>query len=115
MNKFFLSSIALATFTLSILLFQLINNSKANSSALANPIPFTKEQILISKVWKVDKLYYVIAGQYSYYERAVSTILELITIKCGLHLTKIEVVHILIMKEHFLISTGNLIQKINVA
>lgn len=72
MNKFFLSSIAFATFTVSILLFQLINNSKANASSLVNPIPFTKEQILTSKVWKVDKLHHIVSGQYSYYERGVS-------------------------------------------
>lgn len=69
MKKIIISSIAIAFFSSSIILFQIANSKKANAASTANSIPLTKEQILVAKVWKVDKLHHVIDGQYSSYER----------------------------------------------
>ena len=72
MKKIFIFSIVFATLSVSIILFQIANSNKANAAVTEKSIPFTKEQILVAKVWQVDKLHHVINGQYSAYERGVA-------------------------------------------
>lgn len=64
MKKLLMSSIVLTFFSVSIILFQFSCNREAISQTTT---PVTKDQILVGKTWKVDKLHHVIAGQYSSY------------------------------------------------
>lgn len=63
MKKLLLGSVTLAVFSLSIVLFQISCKKDAN----AQTTTMTKDQILVAKSWRVDKVHHVIAGQYSSY------------------------------------------------
>jgi hypothetical protein len=63
MKKLLMSSLVLIVFSISIVLFQL----SCTKSATGQTTALTKDQILVAKTWKVDKLSHVISGQYSSY------------------------------------------------
>ena len=63
MRKILLSSFVLILFSVSIILFEI----SCKKTAAAQTTTLTKDQILVSKTWKVDKLSHVISGQYSSY------------------------------------------------
>lgn len=64
MKNLFKGSVALLLFALSITIFQM----SCKKDAIAVPTGgLTKEQILVEKTWKVDKLHHVINGAYSAY------------------------------------------------
>src|SRR5687768_4039656 len=65
MRKLLMGSMILTLFSVSDIVFQFSCNKKA--TAQTTPSPLTKDQIIVSKTWKVDKLHHVIAGQYSSY------------------------------------------------
>jgi hypothetical protein len=64
MKKLLFSSIVLTVFSISMILFQL--SCQKSASAQTNTT-LTKDQILVAKTWRVDKLHHVISGQYSSY------------------------------------------------
>lgn len=68
MKKLFMASLALASFALCITAFQMTSCTKANAEPIVSKKDsLTKQQILVAKSWKVDKLHHVISGQYSEY------------------------------------------------
>ena len=64
MKKILMSSIVLTVFSVSMILFQFSCKKEATAQTTTT---LTKEQILVAKTWKVDKLHHVISGQYSSY------------------------------------------------
>jgi hypothetical protein len=64
MKKLLMSSLVLTAFALAITLFQ-ISCKKEAIAQTTNML--TKDQILVQKTWKVDRLHHVIGGVYSGY------------------------------------------------
>ena len=60
-----MGSIVLTLFSLSIILFQF--SCKKDAMAQTTPPAPTKEEILVARTWRIDKLHHVIDGQYSSY------------------------------------------------
>ena len=65
MRKLLMGSIVLTVFSLSIILFQF--SCKKDATAQSTPPAPTKDDILVAKTWKMDRLHHVISGQYSSY------------------------------------------------
>ena len=65
MKRLLKGSIVLAIFSLAVILFQI--SCKKDAEAQTPTTPLTKEQILVQKTWKVDRLHHVIGGAYSSY------------------------------------------------
>ncbi len=64
MNNLIKGSLTLLLFSLSIAIFQI----SCKKEAIARPgNPLTKEEILVEKTWKVDKLHHVLNCAYSEY------------------------------------------------
>jgi hypothetical protein len=64
MKKLLMSSIVLTAFSISIILFQF---SCKKDAAAQTSTTQTKDQILVAKTWRVDKVHHVISGLYSSY------------------------------------------------
>lgn len=64
MKKILMSSIVLTTFALSITLFEMSCKKEATAQTSTT---LTREEILVQKTWKVDRLHHVIGGKYSTY------------------------------------------------
>jgi hypothetical protein len=72
MKKLFMTSVAFATFAISILLFELTSCEKASPQTPASTL--TKTEILVAKPWKLDQLHSVIDGVYaSYFDGGTNT------------------------------------------
>src|ERR1700682_3217644 len=66
MKKLLMGSIVLTVFSMSIILFQFSCKKDAAAQTITTPAP-TKDEILVAKTWRVDRLHHVISGQYSSY------------------------------------------------
>jgi hypothetical protein len=64
MKRLLISSVVLTLLSITMILFQLSFTKEATAQTKTT---LTKEQILVAKTWKVDKLHHVISGQYSSY------------------------------------------------
>jgi len=65
MKKLLMGSIVLTVFSLSIILFQF--SCKKDAAAQTTTPALAKDEILVAKTWRIDKVHHVISGQYSSY------------------------------------------------
>ena len=67
MKKKLISSILMTVFSMTMILFQYGCKKESTTQTATQTSTLTKEQILVAKTWKIDKLHHVILGQYSSY------------------------------------------------
>lgn len=66
MKKLLMGSLVLTLFSFSVILFQFSCRKDVVAQTTTPPAP-TKEEILVAKTWRVDRLHHVIDGQFSSY------------------------------------------------
>ncbi|MEJ7741004.1 MAG: hypothetical protein WKF97_26600 [Chitinophagaceae bacterium] len=66
MQNLLKGSLVLTTFALAVILFQISCKKDTTAQTTTTPV-LTKEQILVQKEWKVDRLHHVLGGAYSSY------------------------------------------------